>query len=100
MHRPHLPITALPAWSKLNDVSFLDIDVHDLGSAKGYGLFTSCSLSSKDVHDVPMLLNVLHDLILSTEAVEEQAKVDAHFKQLLEAFGGKVRICCVGDPAY
>ncbi|KUJ18403.1 SET domain-containing protein [Mollisia scopiformis] len=89
MQRLQLPINALPAWAKLNDVNFLDISVHDLGSEKGYGLVTSRALSSEDVFDVPTLLIVPHDLILSAEAVEEHAKVDAHFKQLLEVFGGK-----------
>ncbi len=92
MHRQHLPITALPAWSKLNDVNFLDINVKDLGQEKGYGLVTSRALSSKDVFDVPTLLIVPHDLVLGAEAVEEYAKVDAHFKQLLESFGGKVSL--------
>lgn len=90
MHHPHLPITALPAWSKLNDVNFLDISVQDLGSEKGYGLITSRALSSKEVFDVPTLLIVPHDLVLGAEVVEEHAKVDAHFKQVLELFGGKV----------
>jgi len=91
MRRSHLPITALPAWSKLNDASFIDICVKDLGEAKGFGLATERTLSSKDTFDVPSLLIVPHDLILSAEAVEEHAKVDHHFKQLLEAAGGKVR---------
>lgn len=87
-----LPITALPAWSKLNDVVFYDIDVQDLGSEKGYGLVTSRALSSKDVYDVPALLIVPYDLILGSEAVDEHGKVDPHFKQLLEVFGGKVSV--------
>lgn len=90
MQRPILPITALPAWSKLNDVNFLDVNVQDLGSEKGYGLVTFRALNSEDVFDVPTLLIIPHDLILSAEAVEEHAKVDPHFKQLLEVFGGKV----------
>jgi hypothetical protein len=91
MQRQILPITALPAWSKLNDVNFLDITVQDLGS-KGYGLVTSRALSSEDIFDVPTLLIVPHDLILGSVAVEEHAKVDPHFRQLLEVFGGKVSV--------
>ena len=91
MRRAQLPITALPAWSKLNDASFIDISVHDLGEEKGFGLATGRRLSSKETFDVPTLLAIPHDLILSAEAIEEYAKVDQHFKQLLEAAGGKVR---------
>jgi len=32
------------------------------------------------------------DLILSAETVEEHAKVDKHFKELLSAAGGQVRL--------
>jgi len=89
MQIPHLPISALPAWSKLNDVNFLDIRVEDLGSSKGFGLVTSRDLNSKDVFDVPTLMIVPNELMLSAEAVEEWGKVDAHFKEVLEKVGGK-----------
>ncbi len=90
MHLEQLPITALAPWSKLNDVNFLDIKVQHLGSSKGFGLVTERALSSKNTFDIPTLLIVPHDLILSAEAVEEHAKVDHHFRQLLEVAGGKV----------
>lgn len=90
MRRTQLPITALPAWSKLNDASFIDISVKDLGDTKGFGLATERALSSKETFDVPTLLIVPYDLILSAEAIEEHAKVDQHFKQLLDVAGGKV----------
>ncbi|TVY82333.1 SET domain-containing protein [Lachnellula suecica] len=89
MRREHLPTAALPAWSKLNDVSFIDISVQDLGDAKGSGLVTSRALSSKDTYDIPTLLTIPHDLVLSAEAIEEHAKVDLHFRELLAAAGGK-----------
>jgi hypothetical protein len=91
MRRSQLPITAIPAWSKLSDASFIDISVQDLGELKGFGLATERALSSKETFDVPTLLIVPHDLILSAEAIEEHAKVDQHFKQLLEVAGGTVR---------
>ena len=90
MHRQQLPITALPAWCKLNDVNFLDIKITDHEDPKGFGLVTECTLSSKDTFDIPTLLIIPHDLILNAEAVEEYAKVDHHFRQLLDAAGGKV----------
>jgi hypothetical protein len=90
MRRAQLPISALPVWSKLNDVSFLDIDVRVLG-AKGYGLATERALTSKEeTFDIPALLLVPQDLILSREAIKEHAKVDHHFRQLLNVAGGKV----------
>lgn len=91
MYREKLPITALPAWSKLNDVNFLDIKVEDLGPSRGdVGLVTERTLNSRDTFDIPTLLTVPNDLILSAEAVEEHGKADQHFRQLLDAAGGKV----------
>jgi hypothetical protein len=95
MHRDQLPISALPAWSKLNDVTFLDIKVQDLGGSKGLGLVTQRSLSSKDTFDTPNLLIIPRHLILSAEAIKEHGKVDQHFRQLLDAVGGKV---CLETP--
>mgnify|MGYP003639028256 FL=1 len=51
---------------------------------------TSRDLNSKDVFDVPTLMIVPNELMLSAEAVEEWGKVDAHFKEVLEKVGGKV----------
>jgi 16S rRNA G527 N7-methylase RsmG len=96
MHISHLPITALPAWSKLNDVNFLDIRVQDLGNAKGFGLVTSRALSSKDTFDIPTLLEVPKELVLSAETVEEWGKVDGSLRQLLELVGGKVCLRSLG----
>jgi len=90
MRREQLPIAALPAWSKLNDVSLIDISIQDLGDSKGSGLVTSRALSSKNTYDIPTLLIIPHDLILSAEAIEEHAKVDQHFRELLKVAGGKV----------
>ena len=64
MRREQLPIAALPAWSKLNDVSFIDISIQDFRDSKGSGLITSRALSSKDTYDIPTLLIIPHDLIL------------------------------------
>jgi hypothetical protein len=91
MRRAQLPITALPAFSKLNDISFLDIGVHDLGE-KGFGLVTERALSSEDTFDIPTLLLIPRDLTLCAETIEEYAKADQHFRQLLDAAGGKVNL--------
>lgn len=89
MRRTKLPISALPAWCKLNDVTFLDTTVKEI-EGKGLGLVTDRSLSSQDTFDTPTLLIVPNDLVLSANAIEEHAKVDHHFRQLLDAAGGKV----------
>ena len=92
MHRERLPISALPAWGKINNVSFFDINVKDLGS-QGYGITTTRALSSqKETFDIPALLLVPNDLVLSREFIDEHAKVDKHFRQLLDVAGGKVGI--------
>ena len=95
MRRQHLPITSLPAWAKLNDVNLIDIQVQHLGSSKGFGLVTERLLTSEATFDTPTLLLVPPDLILSADAIEEHAKVDRHFRQLLDAAGGKV---CAPGP--
>ena len=89
MRRTELPISALPAWAKLNDVIFYDISVHDI-EGKGYGLVADRSLSSEDAFDMPVLLHIPKDLILSKEVVEEHARVDKDFRGLLAAAGGVV----------
>jgi hypothetical protein len=89
MRRAELPISALPAWAKLNDVIFYDISVHDI-EGKGFGLAAGRSLSSENAFDMPVLLRIPKDLILSSEAVEEHAQVDKDFRQLLAVAGGMV----------
>jgi hypothetical protein len=91
MKRTQLPITALQAYAKLNDITFRGVGVHDLGG-KGFGLAAEGppALSSDGPSDNPNLLLIPHALILCAEAIEEHAKFDQHFHQLLEAAGGKV----------
>lgn len=92
MHREHLPISALPAWCKINNVSFFDIHVQDLGE-QGYGITTTRPLSAEEeTFDIPALLLVPNELVLSKEFVDEHAKVDKHFRELLDLAGGKVQI--------
>jgi hypothetical protein len=90
MLRAELPITAIPAWTKLNDVIFYDVSVHGI-EGKGFGLLADRSLSSEDAFDMPVLLRVPKDLILSAEAVEKHTRVDKDFRELLAAAGGVVR---------
>ena len=66
-----------------------------MGGSKGFGLITERSLNSKETFDIPTLLTIPRDLILSGGAVEEHAKADGAFRQLIETAGGKV---CFEDP--
>jgi hypothetical protein len=96
MRRAELPISALPAWAKLNDVVFYDISVQRL-EAKGFGFVADRALSSEDTFDIPAMLSIPKDLILCHESVEEHARVDKDFRELLSAAGGKVgdQVCDV-----
>ncbi|VBB75253.1 Putative protein similar to of SET8 of Schizosaccharomyces pombe [Podospora comata] len=82
-----LPIQDLPAWARLNDVSFDNVEVTTTVD-KGYGVFSQKDLAAPEgTVETPQLLAVPHDLILNSLAVEEHAKEDKEFKQLLEAVG-------------
>lgn len=85
-----LPVSALPFWCKLNDVSFLDTAVKDLGATRGFGLIAERALNSVETFDTPTLVLIPRDLVLSAEMIEEHSKVDHHFKELLDTAGGKV----------
>ncbi|KAG9249005.1 SET domain-containing protein [Calycina marina] len=88
MYRTQLPITALPAFCKLADVTFLGAVVREL-DGRGFGLVADRTLSSEDTCEVSNLLLVPHDLILSAAFIEEHAKVDHHLRELLDVAGGQ-----------
>lgn len=89
-----LPIDALPAWAHLNDVRFTGVEFRDVGDGKGFGLLAESDISgpiasSNDTAEA--VLEISQDLVLSDEAVDDYAKVDQNFRQLLEAAGRQVR---------
>jgi hypothetical protein len=88
MKRVQLPITALQAYAKLNDISFEGVGVCELGE-KGFGLAADRPLNAEAMSS-PNLLHIPHELILCAGAIEEHAKYDQHFRQLLDAAGQKV----------
>lgn len=91
MHRETLPSSTLPAWAKLNDITFLDIHIQELGEeGKGLGLVASRKLNSKGTCERPTLLEVPGDLVLSAEGLEEWKKVDGRLREVLEKVGGRV----------
>lgn len=81
MRHGQLPLSALPAWAKLNDVDFYDVRVQYL-PGRGHGLATTRSLSSEEIFDSPTLLSIPQNMILSAEAIEEHTRTDKHFREL------------------
>ncbi|KAK3378072.1 hypothetical protein B0H63DRAFT_235563 [Podospora didyma] len=87
MPPPKISIGDLPAWAHLNSIAFSNIKVAK-SEGKGYGVICERDLTSpQDSLDTPALLTVPHDLILNAAAVEEYAKEDRTFRQLLDAVG-------------
>ncbi|EFX03245.1 set domain containing protein [Grosmannia clavigera kw1407] len=83
----HLPISSLPVWQTLNDVSFVDTRIAEI-PGKGYGLVANRSLTTaKPTFHRSSLVSVPHNLILNAETVEQYAKQDRNFRQLLEVVG-------------
>lgn len=87
-----LNIDFLPAWAKLHNVQLTKVGMQHIDK-KGYGLVSGDDLTtSDDVKDVMEIIRIPTGLVLSADAVEEYAKVDHNFKQLLDAAGGKVTL--------
>ena len=90
MPPPKISIGELPAWAHLNSIAFSNIKVADI-EGKGYGVICEEDLTSpQDTLDTPTLLTVPHNLVLNAAAVEEYAKEDRTFRQLLDAVKHRV----------
>lgn len=88
-------IAAFPAWALLNGIDINGLRL-DYIPDKGFGFVTDKELSAPadDTELSRSPLTVIHiprDLILSSEAVDEYAKVDQNFRQLMEVAGQHVR---------
>lgn len=88
---PELDVeSALPAWNHLNDVSLFDIAPREI-LGRGVGLVACRNLNREEgSSEAVTLARIPRSLILSGEAVEAHAKVDGHFRELLDAVGRKV----------
>ena len=84
MAQPGLPIEALPAWALLNGITFPHVKVTNI-EGKGFGVVRDGELQP----EVP-LMTVPNSLVLNVQAVDEYAKEDKNFKQLLGAVGHHV----------
>lgn len=97
-----LSIEAFPAWALLNNVDFVNAEIRDI-EGKGFGLVAKHDITEEghDAAGPAAILRIPRDLVLSAEAVEEYAKVDQNFKQLLDVAGhrvGTVKFSCAsGD---
>lgn len=89
MALPSLSIEDLPVWARLNNVTFTNIEVTSSG-AKGYGVVCQKDLTTADESPNPTLLTVPRSLTLNQDAIEEYAKEDRNFRQLLDVVGRKV----------
>ncbi len=86
MRRRVLPPSALASWTKLHGVSFNGMRiVHRGDEQRGFMGEADCDVAAYP--QVQTLMTVPVELILSAEAVEGYAKVDAHLRALLGAVG-------------
>lgn len=90
MQRERLSLDALPAWATLNGVTFSGIGAADF-EGRGKGLVATDDLDTRGPPaETPVLLTIPYDLILSAEGVEEFAKENKAFRQLIDAAGHQV----------
>ncbi|UQC85012.1 SET domain-containing protein [Colletotrichum lupini] len=89
MASTQLPLETLSTWAMFNDVDLVDVEAREIPGC-GLGLLSNKELSrEEETFDIPTLLMIPGELVLSAEAVENYAKVDKNFRQLLEAAGHK-----------
>ncbi|KAI3538212.1 SET domain-containing protein [Colletotrichum abscissum] len=89
MASTQLPLETLSTWAMFNDVDLVDVEAREIPGC-GLGLLSNKELSrEEETFDIPTLLRIPGELVLSAEAVENYAKVDKNFRQLLEAAGHK-----------
>ena len=92
MPQSQLPLEALPAWARLHDVSYHDVNF-ETTEHKGVGLVATTGFSESQFDQNPReLLRIPRELILSQDAVDEYSKVDHNFRELLESAGRQVHI--------
>lgn len=91
MASSQLPLDTLSTWAMFNDVDLVDVEAREIPGC-GLGLVSNKALNrEEETFDIPTLLRIPHELVLSAEAVENYAKVDKNFRELLDAAGHKVR---------
>ncbi|GJC98278.1 SET domain-containing protein [Colletotrichum higginsianum] len=89
MAASQLSLETLFTWAMFNNVDLVDVEAREIPSC-GLGLISNKDLSrDEETLETSTLLRIPHELVLSAEAVENYAKVDKNFRQLLDAAGHK-----------
>lgn len=91
MAASQLSLETLFTWAMFNNVDLVDVEAREIPGC-GLGLISNKDLSrDEEALETSTLLRIPHELVLSAEAVENYAKVDKNFRQLLDAAGHKVQ---------
>ncbi|KAI0857589.1 hypothetical protein F4860DRAFT_489286 [Xylaria cubensis] len=85
MRRGHFPLSSLPAWCVFNNITFSGVDVADV-DGRGLGLVAEKDLNNES-NNLPALLTIPKELILSATGIEAYAKENKDFRQLLDVAG-------------
>ncbi|KAI0540641.1 hypothetical protein GGR58DRAFT_498994 [Xylaria digitata] len=85
MRRGQFPLSNLPAWCMLNNITLAGVSAADT-EARGLGLIAEKNLDGAN-DELPALLTIPKELILSAVGVEEYTKENKDFRQLLGAAG-------------
>jgi len=89
LHVSQLPIQSLRPWAALNGITLNEIEIKII-PGRGNGLLVKRDLTSTtEEESLTTLLTIPRDLVLSAETVEQYAKEDRDFKQLLDVAGGQ-----------
>lgn len=91
MSQSQLPVESLPIWARFNGVSFDGVEIAEI-EGKGFGLVAQRDFppASDETTPAHCILSVPAGLALNHETVEEYAKEDRRFKELLDAAGHQV----------
>ncbi|KAI0202022.1 hypothetical protein F4808DRAFT_92350 [Astrocystis sublimbata] len=85
MRRGHFPLSNFPAWCILNNVTLDGVGVADV-DGRGLGLVAEDDVDNEN-DDLPSLLTIPKELVLSASAIESYAKENKDFRQLLDVAG-------------
>jgi hypothetical protein len=86
--RGQLPLRDLPAWCRLNNIAFNDVTVADI-EGRGLGLIAEATINNEN-NELPALLTIPKDHVLSAAKIEDYAKENKDFCELLDAAGHQV----------
>ncbi|EMC99180.1 hypothetical protein BAUCODRAFT_120475 [Baudoinia panamericana UAMH 10762] len=81
-----IPSEAILPWATLNDVSFT-ATVPGVVAGRGAALIAKHPIPANQNGELQTLLTVPRDLILSLERVQDHAKVDRDYREVLECLG-------------